>query len=290
MRNILNECISSIFTEFMVKSMLAYRLRYLQHSVVLYNLSKSLRRESMNRDTENSSIEMNLFGIQRLKSQIVTQISHEFRTPLTSIIGFAAMLEENEQIDERQRTEYAHHIRNEGLRLAKIVCDLIELDALEQGRVHFLYEESEIQKIIYRAILLILGSALSKSITISKNLPNDPIILKCDSDTITNALYQVLHNAVRFTKPGGSVSLKAEAIDKQAIISVQDDGPGIPAKDIPFLFERFGKLYRPNEEIHGTGVGLALAKHIIDRHGGDITVQSQVGKGSTFIIRIPIIS
>jgi signal transduction histidine kinase len=71
---------------------------------------------------------------------------------------------------------------------------------------------------------------------------------------------------------------------------VQDNGPGIPAKDIPFLFERFGKLYHPNEEIHGTGVGLALAKHIIDQHGGDIMVQSQVGEGSTFIIQIPIIS
>jgi signal transduction histidine kinase len=250
----------------------------------------SLRQGAMSRDAENSSIEMDLFGIQRLKSRIVTQISHEFRTPLTSIIGFAAMLEENERIDEKQRTEYAHYIRNEGLRLAKIVSDLIELDALEQGRAHFLFEESEIQKIIYRAAALIIGPALSKSITISKDLPKDPIISKCDSDKITNALYQVLHNAIRFTKPGGSVTLKAETTDHQALISVQDNGPGIPAKDIPFLFKRFGKLYRPNEETHGTGVGLALAKHIIDQHGGDIMVQSQVGEGSTFTIRIPIIS
>jgi signal transduction histidine kinase len=244
----------------------------------------------MTKDAENSSIESTLFGIQRLKSRIVTQISHEFRTPLTSIVGFAALLEDNEHIDERQRTEYAHYIRNEGLRLAKIVSDLIDLDALEQGRAHLLFEESEIQEIIHRAVALITEPALSKSITISKELPNDPIISKCDSDRITNALYQVLHNAIRFTKPGGSVTLKAESIDKQAIISVQDDGPGIPEKDIPSLFKRFGKLYRPNEETHGTGVGLALAKHIIDQHGGDIMVQSQVGEGSTFTIRIPIIS
>ncbi len=275
----------------MVKSMLAYRLPHLQYNDVVHHMNMSLRQGAITMETENSTtIEMDLFGIQRLKNRIVTQISHEFRTPLTSIIGFAAMLEENEQIDKRQRTEYAHYIRNEGLRLAKIVGDLIELDALEQGRAHFLFEESEIQKIIYRAIALIIGPALSKSITISKDLPKDPIISKCDSDKIANALFQVLHNAIRFTKPGGSVTLKAEAIDKQALISVQDDGPGIPEKDIPFLFKRFGKLYRPNEETHGTGVGLALAKHIIDQHGGDITVQSQVGEGSTFIIRIPIVS
>lgn len=244
----------------------------------------------MTKDIANSSIESTLFGIQRLKSRIVTQISHEFRTPLTSIIGFAAMLEEDEQIDEGQRIEYAHYIRNEGLRLAKIVGDLIDLDALEQGRAHLLFEESEIQKIIYRAIAFITEPALSKSITIFKELPDEPIISKCDSDRMTNALYQVLHNAVRFTKPGGSVTLKAETTDHQALISVQDDGPGIPEKDIPSLFKRFGKLYRPNEETHGTGVGLALAKHIIDQHGGDIIVQSQVGEGSTFTIQIPIIS
>jgi signal transduction histidine kinase len=273
----------------MIESSLAYRLPHLQYNDVIY-LNMSLRQDTMNREAENSTIETDLFGIQQLKSRIVTQISHEFRTPLTSIIGFAAMLEENERIDENQRTEYARYIRNEGLRLAKIVNDLIELDALEQGRAHFLFEEFEIQKIIYRAAAFIIGLAVSKSITISKDLPKDPIISKCDSDKLTTALYQVLHNAIRFTKPGGSVTLKAETTDHQALISVQDNGSGIPVKDIPFLFKRFGKLYRPNEETHGTGVGLALAKHIIDQHGGDINVQSQVGEGSTFTIRIPIVS
>jgi len=244
----------------------------------------------MNRDAENSSIEMNLFGIQRLKSRIVTQISHEFRTPLTSIVGFAALLEDDEHINDEQRAEYARYIRHEGLRLAKIVSDLIDLDALEKGRAHFLFEEYEIQNIIHRAATLLTEPALSKSITVSKELPNYPIISKCDSDKLTNALYQVLHNAIRFTKPGGSVTLKAETTDHQALISVQDNGPGIPANDIPSLFKRFGKLYHPNEATHGTGVGLALAKHIIDRHGGDISVQSQVGEGSIFIIRIPILS
>jgi len=243
----------------------------------------------MNRDAETSTIEMDLFGIQKLKSRIVTQISHEFRTPLTSIIGFAAMLEENKRIDEKQRAECAHFIRNEGLRLAKIVSDLIELDSFEQGRTQFTFEESEIQKIIYRAAALIIGSALSKSITISKDLPENPIISKCDADKLTNALYQVLHNAIRFTKPGGSVTLKAETVDHKVLISVEDNGPGIPEKDIPSLFKRFGKLYRPNEESHGTGVGLTLAKHIVNQHGGEINVQSQVGEGSTFTIQIPII-
>jgi signal transduction histidine kinase len=273
----------------MLSHSLAYRLPHLFHYDELW-FGYPLRQGHMNREADNNTIEMDLHGIQQLKSQIVTQISHEFRTPLTSIIGFAAMLEENKRIDEKQRSECVHFIRNEGLRLAKIVNDIIELDAIEHGRAHFVFEESEIQKIIYRSAALIIGSALSKSITISKDLPSDPIVSKCDSDKITNALYQLLHNAVRFTKPGGSVNLKAETTDHQVLISVQDNGPGIPEKDIPSLFKRFGKLYRPNEEAHGTGVGLTLAKHIIDQHGGDITVQSRLGEGSIFTIKIPVIS
>ena len=242
----------------------------------------------MNRDAENSSVEMDLFGIQRLKSRIVTQISHEFRTPLTSIVGFAALLEDDENMDDGQRTEYARYIRHEGLRLAKIVSDLIDLDALEKGRAHFIFDEYEIQRIIHRAVSLLSETASSKSIKVTKELPNDPIISKCDSDKVTNALYQVLHNAIRFTKSGGSISLKLEKTDTNVSISVQDTGPGIPLEDLPLLFKRFGKLYHPNEETHGTGVGLALAKHIIDRHGGDIIVHSQFGEGSTFTIQIPV--
>jgi signal transduction histidine kinase len=244
----------------------------------------------MNRDAENSSIEMDLFGIQRLKSRIVTQISHEFRTPLTSIVGFAALLEDIEHIDDGQRTEYAHYIRNEGLRLTKIVTDLINLDALEQGHAHFLFEDVEIQNIAYCAVGRIAEFAVGKSISISKELPNIPIISKCDSERMIHALYQILHNAIRFTRPGGSIVLKLETTDTHISISVKDTGPGIPEEDLPSLFKRFGKLYRPGEETHGTGVGLTLAKHIVDQHNGDITVQSQVGKGSIFTIRIPILS
>ncbi len=268
---------------------LAYRLPHIKHNEVNV-LKMSLRQDIMNTDTENSTIEMDLYGIQQLKSKIVTQISHEFRTPLTSIIGFAAMLEENKRIDEKQRAECAHFIRNEGLRLAKIVSDLIELDSIEQGRTQFIFEETEVQKVIYRAAALIIGNALSKSITISKNMPENPVISKCDADKLMNAIYQLLHNAIRFTKPGGMVALKAETVDHSVLISVEDNGPGIPKKDIPFLFKRFGMLYRPKEESHGTGVGLALAKHIVDQHSGEITVKSQVGEGSTFTIRIPILS
>jgi signal transduction histidine kinase len=240
-------------------------------------------------DVSHNTIESALFGIQRLKSRIVTQISHEFRTPLTSIIGFASVLEESEKIDESQRTEYARYIRSEGQRLAKIVNDLINLDALEHGQANFLFGEYEIQSIVHHTSTLIEEYAKGKSISISKNLPDTPIISKCDFEKLSQALYQLLHNAVRFTKSGDSIILKTETNGTVVSISVQDNGPGIPEKDISSLFKRFGKLYHPGEETHGTGVGLVLAKHIVDQHGGNIIVKSKVGMGSTFIIQIPIL-
>ena len=149
-------------------------------------------------------------------------------------------------------------------------------------------EESEIQETVRYAAKFVAEQALNKCIHLSIEMPDEPILLNVDRERIVHALYQLLHNAVRFTKPCGLINLKVEAADKFAIISIHDDGPGIPEKDIPFLFTRFGKLYRSGEETHGSGVGLAIVKHIIDQHNGDIAVQSKVGEGSTFTIQIPI--
>jgi signal transduction histidine kinase len=246
--------------------------------------------ESMTNSVESTVDESAHFEIQRLKSRIVNQITHEFRTPLTSIIGFAEMLGEDNQVDEHQRVEYASYIRNEGLRLTKLVDDLIRLDSLEQGHADLQFTESEIQETVRYAIKLVAEPALNKFIRISIEMPNEPVILKFDRERIVHALYQLLHNAVRFTKHGGLMSIQVKAADRHVVISIHDSGPGILARDIPYLFRRFGKLYRPGGEKYGSGLGLAIVKHIVDQHNGDISVQSQVGEGSTFTIRIPILS
>lgn len=246
--------------------------------------------ESMANSVESTLDESAHFGIQRLKSRIVNQITHEFRTPLTSIIGFAEMLSEDIPIDEHQRVEYASYIRNEGLRLTKLVDDLIRLDSLEQGQVDLQFKESEIQETVRDAIKLIAETALTNFVSISVEMPNEPILLKIDHEKIVHALYQLLHNAVRFTKHDGLINLKIEATDRHVEISIRDSGPGILTRDIPFLFRRFGKLYRPGKETCGSGIGLAIVKYIVNGHNGDISVQSQVGEGSTFTIRIPILS
>jgi signal transduction histidine kinase len=270
--------------------MVAYRLLNVQRLIIIQNIYMPIKSKSIKKNDNSAFQDSANFEFQRLKSRIVTQISHEFRTPLTSIIGFAQMLEEDAQIDEKQRIEYANYIRNEGLRLTKLISDLIGLDSLEQGQVDFQFKEYEIQGTVRVAATLVAETAHNKSIYVSLEMPNEPIIIKFDRDKIVQVLYQLLHNAVRFTKPSGLVNTKVEIKDNHVVISIQDSGPGIPARDIPLLFERFGKVYLPGDEVQASGVGLAIVKYIVNRHNGDITVQSRVGEGSTFRVRIPIFS
>jgi signal transduction histidine kinase len=267
--------------------MLAYRLIDIKCSYLIDQ--KKMPTISLPKNIECTYDESALFGIQRLKSRIVNQISHEFRTPLTSIIGFAEVLKDEVQIDERQRIEYASYIQSEGLRLTKLIDDLIDLDSLEQGHVDLQVKDSEIQQTVRYAVTLVAEIAYNKFITISLDLPDKPVIIKFDREKIAKVFYQLLHNAVRFNKPGGLVNIKVEATDKHVVTSIHDSGPGIPASDIPSIFNRFGNLYRQGEETYCSGVGLAIVKHIVDQHNGDITVQSRVGEGSIFIVRIPIL-
>jgi signal transduction histidine kinase len=269
--------------------MLAYRLIDIKRANLFIHPKMPIKMKPMINNVDRIYDESAVFGVQRLKSKIVKQISHEFRTPLTSIIGFAEILEDNIQIAEKHRIEYASYIRNEGMRLTKLIDDLVELDSLEQGQINLQFKEYEIQDTIRYATTFIAEPAYNKLIHISLDFPEKPIIIKFNREKIIQVLYQLLHNAVRYTKPSGLINLKAETTGKHVVISIRDNGPGIPEDDIPSLFKRFGKQYHQGEETHCTGVGLAIAKHIVDQHNGDITVQSKMGEGSTFVVRLPIL-
>ncbi len=157
--------------------MLAYRLIDIHCPYLTYHNKLPLIMKSLTRGVNSMYSESAVFGTQKLKSKIVKQISHEFRTPLTSIIGFAEMLEEDIQINENQRIEYASYIRNEGLRLTKLVDDLVGLDSLEQGQVHLQLEESEIQETVRYAAKFVAEQALNKCIHLSIEMPDEPILL-----------------------------------------------------------------------------------------------------------------
>ena len=239
------------------------------------------------KDIENAYIESTLLGIQELRNNLVTQISHNFRTPLTSVIGFAEMLLDDRPLTDEQRVEYARFIQYEGIRLSKLIDDVLELSSLERGNAQLRTHDCVLQEVVADAILRVAEFARGRSVTVKRNDASLPVIIRFDRDKITQAIYQLLHNAVRFTGPNDEVSVTIRVVAHSAEIAIQDFGPGIPEEEIPTLFERISKIRRPDQDPQGTGVGLAIVKHIVDLHKGKIQVQSKEGEGSLFTLWLP---
>jgi signal transduction histidine kinase len=239
------------------------------------------------KDIESAYIESTLLEIQELKRNLVTQIAHNFRTPLTSVIGFAEMLLDDRPLTDEQRVEYARFIQYEGIRLSKLIDDVLELSALESGEAHLNVRDCVLQEVVSTAIGRVSDFALGRFVTVRRSYTSLPIVVRLDREKITQAIYQLLHNAIRFTQPNDEVAVTLKVDDDSVEISIQDGGPGIPDDDIPTLFERVNKVFKPEQNPRGTGVGLAIVKNILDLHKGDIRVQSKQGKGSLFTLRIP---
>ena len=238
------------------------------------------------KDYETAYIESTLVGIQKLRNSLVTQIAHNFRTPLTSVIGFAEMLLDDRPLTDEQRVEYARFIHYEGIRLSKLIDDVLELSFLERGNCPLKLENQTLQDVVAEAISKIAAFARGRFVAV-KQIHGRPVVLPLDRAKIIQATYQLLHNAVRFTMPHHNVEVNVKTIGDWAEIKVQDGGPGIPEEEIPLLIERIGRVYTQEQDGQSTGVGLTIVKHIMDLHRGEIQIQSKLGEGSLFTLRIP---
>ncbi len=239
------------------------------------------------KDSESAFIDSTLLGIQELKKNLVSQIAHNFRTPLTSVLGFAEMLLDDRPLTDEQRVEYARFIQYEGIRLSKLIDDVLELSSLERGDAQLNLRTNVLQEVVCDAVACVSEFAKGRAVEIRKEFCASPLMIQVDREKMVQAVYQLLHNAVRFTRPGSPVVIGLRAIDQRAEISVKDLGPGIKEEDIPALFESISKTRKPGPEGMSTGVGLAIVKHIMDMHDGKIQVQSREGEGSTFVLSVP---
>ena len=238
------------------------------------------------KDIESAYIESTLLGIQELRNNLVTQIAHNFRTPLTSVIGFAEMLLDDGPLTDEQRVEYARFIHYEGIRLSKLIDDVLELSSLERSDTQLKLEDHVLPEVVAEAVARVSEFARGRHVTV-KNCAWPPIVVRLDRSKMSQAIFQLLHNAVRFTRPHDEVEVTVRVIGEAAEIGVRDGGPGIPAEEIPTLFESIASTLKPGQDNHSTGVGLTIVKHIVDLHQGRILVDSTVGKGSLFTLQIP---
>ena len=241
---------------------------------------------SIERDRAKEKITL-LEELNKLKNEFISNVSHEFRTPLASIVGFAEAIASDPEMSREMINEFNAVIYEEGKRLAKLIDDLLDFSKLDEGDEPIEKEDFELANFLNEALESVKEFAEKKKVLLQKEIPEVEALIHGDRKRLFNALTHILNNAVKFTDEGGRVTLILNNFLKEVEIIVSDTGVGIPPEDIPNLFEKFAKVNRPGAQQPGAGMGLALAKKIIDLHKGWISVRSQLNEGSTFIIRLP---
>ena len=225
--------------------------------------------------------------LNKMKSDFVSNISHELRTPLASIIGFSETIDSDPDIPETMRVEFNSTILNEGKRLARLINDILDISKLEGGEIEIVKSKFDIILTLNEVIETNIKNAQAKNIVLSYELPEEEILIDADKERISQIIGRLLNNAIKFTNEKGRIKVILKNLFKEIEIIISDTGIGIPETDLPYIFQKFYRVNRPGTEIPGTGLGLAFVKQIVDLHKGFITVQSGVGKGTTFAIKLP---
>ncbi|HVO69625.1 MAG TPA: HAMP domain-containing sensor histidine kinase, partial [Aggregatilineaceae bacterium] len=224
--------------------------------------------------------------LERSRRDMVSNIGHELSTPITAI-GLLAdtLLNVAEKEKPRRLRKMAKDIRREADTLTQLVQEMRDLSLIESGQMPIRLTSSNLLSIVQTSVEPLLTLVESKNQTISLAVPENICVL-ADDLQIQRAIKNILHNAVKFTPEGGQIQITATQNGNEAILSVCDSGPGIPADDLPRVFERFFQADRARRE--GTGLGLAIVRHIVMAHGGRVWAESVEGEGATFYIALAL--
>lgn len=223
-----------------------------------------------------------------VRREFVANVSHELRTPLASIKAIVETLRDGALEDRSVAHDFLVRMETEVDGLAQLVGELMELSRIESGQVGLKPEPTDVQILIAAAVDRLWTQADRSGIALSANVPADMPRVMADGERVEQVLVNLIHNAIKFTPPGGRVNVGATVMGSQACLSVSDTGTGIAVHDLPRIFERFYKADRSRAS-GGTGLGLAIAKHIVQAHGGEIVVESAPGQGATFAFTLPLV-
>lgn len=225
--------------------------------------------------------------LETVRTDFIANISHELKTPLTSIKGFVETLLEGALDDKENRRRFLQIIRNHTERLNLLLSDLLSLSYLESKEAMLRKEECEFRALLADVVAGFSFRLKEKGIKVEEDLAPH-FFLKADKERLEQALINLVDNAIKFNKEDGVIRFSSEPLGKGVKITVEDSGIGIPAKDIPRIFERFYMVDKArSRELGGTGLGLSIVKHIIELHGGSVGVESTEGLGSKFWFTLP---
>jgi signal transduction histidine kinase len=222
------------------------------------------------------------------KSDFLANMSHELRTPLNAIIGFSQVLRDGMvgEVNEKQ-AEYLDDILSSGNHLLSLINDVLDLSKVEAGQVELELAPFSLQDALERGVAMVRERATRDGVQVTLAANPDVDVVAGDERRIRQVIFNLLTNAVKFTPAGGSVDVRAKQVNGEVSVSVADTGRGIAGEDLRRIFEEFQQTEAGIEQGEGTGLGLALSKRLVELHGGRIWVDSELGRGSTFVFTLP---
>lgn len=224
----------------------------------------------------------------KAKSEFLSSMSHELRTPLNAILGFAQVLEMGE-LDERQ-ISHVQHILDGGEHLLELINQLLDLSRIEAGKLELAMDTVSVSAVVEDSLAMLMSQADDRGIQLSADLKDfDEVYVEADYTRLKQVLINLLSNAVKYNKDNGSVQISAEQHDPEHLrLIVSDSGPGIDASLFDKLFEPFVRVSADRAKVDGVGIGLPISKYLVNMMGGEINVESELGKGSSFWIDLKI--
>ncbi|TCN00961.1 two-component system phosphate regulon sensor histidine kinase PhoR [Paenibacillus sp. BK033] len=228
--------------------------------------------------------------LERMRSEFVANVSHELKTPIAAVKGFAETLLGGAVNDEETARSFLQIIYDESDRLNRLIGDILALSKIESKRVPLYFSPVEMDSFMTKTVTMMESEAAKKSIKLQLEMEHG-LYVEADEDRLRQIMMNVIANGINYTPEGGKVSVNIASVDEDHIrIQISDTGIGIPKKDLPRIFERFYRVDKARSRSSGgTGLGLSIVKHLIELHKGTITVTSAVGVGSTFVIELPVL-
>ena len=226
--------------------------------------------------------------LERVRRDFVANVSHEFKTPLTAIRGFAETLLGGAMRDKQNSLRFLQIIRDHAVRMGRLTEDLLKLSLIEAGKLELNMQPVSVAELIDPSVEIIRPRAEQKGLTLVTECPSALPPVLGDGNRLREVIQNLLDNAVQYTPSGGCIRVHASSADGAVEVAVSDTGIGIPQSGRERIFERFYRVDSArSREVGGTGLGLAIAKHLVEAHAGRIEVVSEIGHGSTFSIRLP---
>jgi PAS domain S-box-containing protein len=226
--------------------------------------------------------------IDRMKTDFISSVTHELRTPLTAIKAYITTILRDHDMTEQTKHEFLTVIDEESDLLKNLIEAILEVSRIESGTVKFSREPVDITAVIEQVLSAVRQLADTKGIQLKVDIADSLGVLQGDEGKIQSMVMNLVGNAIKFTLENGRVTISARRAGCELVINVSDTGLGIPKEALPKIFDRFYRVHRPGKQIKGTGLGLAIVKEIVNMHGGRIEVESELDKGSSFTVFLPL--